>query len=129
MFIETLELVNQTVSHILLSTWAVTNMLRARALRRTKLHFKLTIASLGIGICLEVSIVFRAIFALMRQDYAEAGGWLPPSAIVLIALYGIFTDNNWFNDQFKKLKHGIKKFGSRLSRIRIAFPSPLPSPI
>lgn len=89
MFIETLELVNQTVSHILLSTWAVTNMLRARALRRTKLHFKLTIASLGIGICLEVSIVFRAIFALMRQDYAEAGGWLPPSAIVLIALYGI----------------------------------------
>ena len=125
MFIETLD---QAVSHILFAVWIVTTMLRAHAVGRSELHFKFTTASLGIGVCLEASIVLRAVSALMRQDYAEAGGWLPPGAIMLVALYVISNDNNWFNDQFKKLKRGVKRFGSRLSRIRIAFPTPLPMP-
>lgn len=128
MFIETLEVFNQVVSYTLLAAWVVTNMLRAHAVGRSELHFKFTTASLGIGIFLEISVVLRAVFALMRQDYAEAGGWLPPGVILLVALYVISNDNNWFNDQFKKLKRGIKKLGSRLSRIRIALPSPLPTP-
>lgn len=128
MFIETLEVFNQVVSYTLLAAWVVTNMLRAHAVGRSELHFKFTTASLGIGIFLEISVVLRAVFALMRQDYAEAGGWLPPGVILLVALYVISNDNNWFNDQFKKLKRGVKKLGSRLGRIRIAFPSPLPTP-
>lgn len=128
MLIETLEAFNKVVSDTLLAAWVVTNMLRVHAVGRSELHFKFTTVSLGIGVFLEISVVLRAVFALMRQDYAEAGGWLPPGVILLVALYVISNDNNWFNDQFKKLKRGIKKLGSRLSRIRIALPSPLPTP-
>lgn len=128
MLIETLEAFNKVVSDTLLAAWVVTNMLRAHAVGRSELHFKFTTASLGIGVFLEIFIILRMVFALMRQDYAEAGGWLPPGVILLVALYVISNDNNWFNDQFKKLKRGIKKLGSRLSRIRIALPSPLPTP-
>lgn len=123
--LDTLDMLSHAAFNILVVAWTMTALVRIYAVGRTELRYKLTTACIVFGIGVEIAIAGRAIVALMRYNYTEASGWLPPAFIILLGLYALFNDdNNWFNDQSKKLK----RFGTRLRNIRITLPSPMPSP-
>lgn len=124
--LDTLETLGRAAFNALFVAWTMTGIVRIFAVGQTKLRYWLTTTCIVLDTGLEVTIAVRAVVALMKHNYGEAGGWLLPAFATLLGLYALFIDDdgNWFNDQFKKLK----RFGTRLRNIRITLPSPMPSP-
>lgn len=124
MTLETATDILRIIGYILLVSWWLATVLQARAVRKTVIHYRLTtMAIVMTGACVACDIA-RSMIALIQNDFFGAGGWLVCATLILHVSRKLLDDNNWFNDQFKKLK----KFGTRLRNIRITLPSPMPSP-
>jgi hypothetical protein len=61
---------------------------------------------------------------LSEKDHLSVAVRIVAIAFILWMLKDAFDDDNWFNDQWKRLKRGFKNFRQRLARA-----APLPSPI
>jgi len=61
---------------------------------------------------------------LNQEEYLGAAFWATFVIESLIRLWSYFNDDNWFNDQLKKFKQGLKNFGRQ---VQSAF-SPKPAP-
>ena len=71
-----------------------------------------------------ILLLIKAGVDAMAQDYASAfvSGFIA-AVWIWWAIKGLLDDDNWFNDQWKRLKRGFKNLQQRLANI-----SPLPSP-
>lgn len=127
MSLETADTFARVAMYSFLIGWCAAGLLRARVAR---LDIRRSFTNLAIVflVGLVTTELVRSTILLMKEDYLGAGMWVVIIAYQIYVSRSLFDDDNWFNDQFKKLKRGVKKLGSRLGRIRIAFPSPLPTP-
>ena len=64
------------------------------------------------------------ILSLAFGYWFTAGIWLCLVAFDILDLVKLFKDDNWFNNQYKRLKRGLKNLRTRLSTLA----SPLPAP-
>lgn len=64
------------------------------------------------------------ILSLLFGYWLTAGIWLGLAAFDILDLIKLFKDDNWFNNQYKRFKQGLKNLRARLS----TFLSPLPAP-
>jgi hypothetical protein len=102
------------------------NFIRVRAVKGSFQRYRLTTLSITMK---AGAIVFELLIcatAVATQSYVLGAMYLvvvPLEVMTLLRL--IHGDDNWFNDQWKRAKRGIKKIRQRIQQ---ATPSPLPSP-
>lgn len=81
----------------------------------------LLIAMISLKILGGISIV---ILSLILDNAFTAGIWVFIVAVDIWDLKKLFNDDNWFNNQYKRLKRGLKNLQTRLSMLA----SPMPAP-
>lgn len=128
MSLEDLDTILRIMLYVLLFAWMVSNISRKRALPRTAARYGFATLTILFGLLLEADMAGRATIMFIEEDPFGAGMFLFPMLLVASSIREAFNDSNWFNDQFDNLKKGFKNLTNRLSRIHLAFPSPLPSP-
>jgi hypothetical protein len=90
-------------------------------------HQRYVAATVGV-LCyfaLFVAAVCVCVIAWMLSYYESVVLYALLALLQLLLLKRCWNDDNWFNDQWKRLKRGFKKLRQRITS---ASPLPLPSP-
>ncbi len=98
---------------------------RDRAVLGSHQRYVATTWIIATDIMVILSLLASSVIYFMQENLLGAGWDLVIVWIWVWSLKRFFDDDNWFNDQWKRLKRGIKKLRERIAR---ATPSPLPSP-
>lgn len=109
------------------TVWLVVSIMQMKAVRGSRQRYVLTtwaITLVALVVLLELVVI---VINLKQGLYFSAG---TRAAVALLYMYlsrHFFHDDNWFNNQYKRLKRGLKNLGERLSHM--FSPSPMPVPI
>lgn len=99
-------------------------VLKIRAVKGTRQRYIAATMEIGCSLGVIVTLLIWAVVDVATKDIFGAGFSITLAAIRTWQFLRHFDDDdNWFNDQLKLLKRGVKKL-----RRRIASLSPLPSP-
>ncbi len=98
-----------------------------KAVCGSKERFNLNTAAIVAEIVVALYFSFEAITALQEEDYVDAGICTGVVIVTLFYIAQLLKDDNWFNNQFKKLKNGLKNLGKQLSNMRLPSLSPSPA--
>ncbi|HWT40930.1 MAG TPA: hypothetical protein VN081_06755 [Dongiaceae bacterium] len=98
---------------------------KKQAVRGSIAHHKASTQMIVSIIAVTVCTIAEVFIAILQKDIVTA------STDFVVAVFWVwinkehFDDDNWFNDQWKRLKRGFKKLRQRLAT---GIPLPLPSP-
>lgn len=126
MFLEILLSVMTFIGWIGLIAFAVGDLSRRLAVQKTLRWYKAsTLRMAGMIIVVLCSLVRGPVYMALENHFGAA------CDVLLALLYGYFiwlsrNDDNWFNDQRKRLKKGWKKLKRRLAGTKL---SPTRSPM
>lgn len=113
---------------VLLSAWLVVALMYAFTVAERKERFKLATGGILLAGCIVALDLLRTVLYLLSDEYFNAGMNVLGAAAIIYGSRHFFDNDNWFNDQFKKLKSSIKNLGKNLSNIRLPSFMPAPNP-
>lgn len=109
---------------IVISLWA--SIQKRTAVPGSRVRYVASTLLVGSEIALLILSFVQGVADFSQGDYPGAG---INAFFVLVWIWNLmqdFDDDNWFNDQRKRLKRGFKALRRRLTTVRL--PRPLPSP-
>lgn len=113
-----------------LLSWIAAVIIRRRAVPGTRIRYIASSWAVGGAAGIAMSSPVLGVIYLMRGEYFMAGLDAFLTVYWTWQVYREFNnEDNWFNDQWKKFKRGMKKLRQKLSALKpSSLPSPLPSP-
>lgn len=79
----------------------------------------------GCAALTTISAFIGGIISAVQGDYLDVGIKVVLTVIWAWITKKAYNDDNWFNDQWKRLKRGVKRLRRRIAAL---LPTPLPSP-
>jgi len=126
MLLEQLEMMIGGAGAVVTFPYLITFWLTVRSVSGTRLRYVATSWLIGLGALLALIFAVWAVLDLMLENYQGTGlNVMLTIAMAWSTKRVINNSDNWFNDQWKRLKRGLKKLKRRLASTA---PVPAPSP-
>lgn len=104
--------------------WAVLCVLRGGIVTATKQRFIVTTLLIVFTVLEIVVMSVRAVIYIIQKDFIGASLLVTSTVMFIWFLTLIMHDDNWFNDQWKRLKKGIKNLQESLQSAFMPTPAP-----
>lgn len=109
----------------MISFWA--SFQKERSVLGTRVRYEAATMVVATALAITVLCFVLGVIDVVRADHLAAGMdaifmlvWLA------VTIHNFYDDDNWFNNQWKRLKRGLKSLRRRLTTVKL--PRPLPSP-
>lgn len=124
MTLATLSAIDDAISWPVLITWWGCLFLRHRAVNNSRQRYTLSNLAITFATIYLLCLVVRCLQYLRDGDYLNAAIATACFVTGTWHIWMLLQDDNWFNNQYKKLKRGFKHLSRQLSSWTSAAPSP-----